>query len=380
MIIEDLRLQAASGIVDLAPGKDKELQEIVEQAFAITNMPYAVISFSGNDAAYLKLKNGVIEKSISRHLSFCVHMILHGSVLTINDTLLDERFTGNPMVCEDPGIRFFAGVPLITKKGEKIGALYVLDFKPGFLSVHQQTALKLLSNQVIKILEYKAMEKLLLKKQTELKEQKKLNNEANIRLRSFFESSTNFQVLLGKHGEIIDFNRTAYNFIRMVHKTKLLRGDQLIKYLEPGFVATFINLYNQALEGQRAFVEGSTDYEELGVIWWEATFETARNDQNDIIGVSYLIRNVTERKIKEQKIIAQNASLLKIAHIQAHEFRAPLTSIMGLMSLIKEQDYAAPKEYLQMLEQAVETLDTTIRHIVGNIDSTVNPQFVAGIH
>ncbi|WP_295667923.1 histidine kinase dimerization/phospho-acceptor domain-containing protein [uncultured Mucilaginibacter sp.] len=148
--------------------------------------------------------------------------------------------------------------------------------------------------------------------------------------------------------------------------------------MEPAFVATFIRLYNQALEGQRAFVEGSTDYEELGLIWWEATFETARNDQNDIIGVSYLIRNVTERKIKEQKIIAQNASLLKIAHIQAHEFRAPLTSIMGLMGLIKEHDYNAPKEYLQLLEQAVESLDVTIRHIVGNIDDTVNPQLVSG--
>jgi PAS domain S-box-containing protein len=378
MIIEDLRLQAVSDIIDFSPEKDKELQEIVEQAYTVTNMPYAVISLSRNESAYLKLKNGVIEKSISRHLSFCLHVILHNGVLTINDTLLDERFTGNPMVCEDPGIRFFAGVPLITKNGEKIGALYVMDFKPGTLNNHQQMALKLLSNQVVKILEFKAIAKLLVKKQTELKEQKKLNNEANIRLRSFFESSTNFQVLLGKHGEIIDFNRSAYNFIRMVHKAKLLRGDQLIKYLEPEFVTTFIRLYNQALDGQRAFIEGSTDYEELGLIWWEATFETARNDQNAIIGVSYLIRNVTEQKLKEQKIITQNASLLKIAHIQAHEFRAPLTSIMGLMGLIKEHDYNAPKEYLELLEQAVETLDVTIRHIVGNIDHTVNQQFVYG--
>ncbi|WP_295667921.1 GAF domain-containing protein [uncultured Mucilaginibacter sp.] len=217
MIIEDLRLQAMSGIIELAREKDKELQEIVEQAFAITNMSYAVISFTGNEAAYLRLKNGFIEKSISRHLSFCVHMTLHNGALTINDTLLDERFTGNPMVCEDPGIRFFAGVPLITQKGERIGALYVLDLNPGFLNQHQQIALELLANQVIKVLEFRAMAKMLEKKQTELKEQKILNNEANIRLRSFFESSTNFQVLLGKHGEIIDFNRTAYNFIRMVH-------------------------------------------------------------------------------------------------------------------------------------------------------------------
>jgi hypothetical protein len=48
---------------------------------------------------------------------------------------------------------------------------------------------------------------------------------------------------------------------------------------------------------------------------------------------------------------------------------------MGLMSLIKEDDYAAPKEYLELLEQAVETLDATIRRIVGNVDETVIPEY-----
>jgi hypothetical protein len=47
---------------------------------------------------------------------------------------------------------------------------------------------------------------------------------------------------------------------------------------------------------------------------------------------------------------------------------------MGLMGLIKELDYVAPKEYLELLEQAVETLDTTIRHIVYNVDHTISPQ------
>jgi PAS domain S-box-containing protein len=209
-----------------------------------------------------------------------------------------------------------------------------------------------------------------------LQQQKKLTHDANIRLRSFFESSTNFQVLLGKNGEIIDFNKTAYNFIKSVHKAKLLRGDQLVKYLAPDFVSTFLRMYSRALDGHKGFVEGSTDYDELGVIWWEAAFETARNEDNKIIGVSYLIRNVTERKLKEQKIIVQNASLVKIAHIQAHDFRAPLTSIMGLMNLIKEENYVAPKEYLELLEQAVQTLDGAIRHIVSNVDKTINPQLV----
>ena len=57
---------------------------------------------------------------------------------------------------------------------------------------------------------------------------------------------------------------------------------------------------------------------------------------------------------------------------------APLTSIMGLMSLIKQDDYAAPKEYIQMLEQAVYTLDGKIRQIISDVDSNVVGNGVGG--
>ena len=377
MIIEDLPTHAVEQFIDFDLEDDHELVEIVELASAVTHSPIAIISFLDKDTAYFKVKKGVSKTAIPRDMSFCTHAVKQDGLMVIPDMLLDERFLKNPLVTGGPQLRFFAGMPLIAQNGEKIGTLCVLDTEPHTLDEHQQLVLKILSNQVMKVVGLRVGLKILEKKQTELEEQKQLNNDANIRLRSFFESSTNFQVLLGKRGEIIDFNKTAYNFIRAVHKAKIVRGEPLVKYLAPDFVATFIKLYAQALEGQKAFAEGSTVYEEMGVIYWEAAFEAARDDENNIIGVSYLIRNVTERKLKEQKIIAQNASLLRIAHIQAHEFRAPLTSIMGLMSLIKQENYSPPEEYLKLLEQAVESLDTTIRRILYDVDNSVIPQYAA---
>ncbi len=376
MIIEDLRLQAVARFVDFELEEDPELREIVELASAVTDCPYALITFLDKDTQYLKVRKGVSETSVPRQTSFCTYAIKQNDLMMVPDTFNDKRFVKNPMVIGEPGIRFFASMPLITQDGHKLGTLCVLDVKPHNLDDHQQLVLKILANQVMKIMELKAGMKMLERNQKELEKQKELNTNANIRLRSFFESSTNFQVLLGKNGEVIDFNKTAYTFVKVVHKSTLIRGDQLIKYIHPEFVATFLNQYNLALQGTKSAKEGSTDYDEMGIIWWEAAFEAARNEDNEIIGVSYLIRNVTERKIKEQKIISQNQSLLKIAHIQAHEFRAPLTTIMGLMSLIKEENYEAPSEYIQLLEQAVDTLDTTIRHIVSNIDETVIHDYV----
>jgi len=380
MTIEDIRLEAVARFIDVDLENDLELQEIVELASAVSHAPFALITFLDRDTQYLKVRKGVTQTTTPREISFCTHAIQQNDLMLIPDTLKDERFLNNPIVSGHPGVRFYAGVPLTTYDGQKLGTLCVLDVKQHNLSKHQQQVLKILAKQVIKIMELRVGVDMLEKNQKELAEQKALNNDSNIRLRSFFESSTNFQVLLGKCGEVIDFNKTAFSFIESVHKASLKRNDLFINYVHPSFKATFDDKYNLALQGEKSLEEGSTDYGELGEIWWEAMFEPAYDKSNEIIGISYLIRNVTERKIKEQKIIDQNQSLLKIAHIQAHDFRAPLTSIMGLMGLIKEENYAPPKEYIQMLEEAVYVLDGKIRQVITNVDNSVVNDIVVDVH
>jgi GAF domain len=94
-----------------------------------------------------------------------------------------------------------------------------------------------------------------------------------------------------------------------------------------------------------------------------------RVDHLDIIArqVMYLMElQLTYSVLNEkmEQIARQNEALMKIAHIQSHEFRGPLCTITGLMNLIKEDQYASPTEYLQLMEQAVETLDGRIHAVV----------------
>jgi len=74
--------------------------------------------------------------------------------------------------------------------------------------------------------------------------------------------------------------------------------------------------------------------------------------------------SLEERRLQEEKINAKNEALMKIAHIQSHEMRGPVTSIMGLMNIIKEEGSNVPKEYLIYLEEAVKDLDEKIHEIV----------------
>jgi hypothetical protein len=356
---------------------DKELQEITDLACAITKAPTAVISFLDTDTQYFKVKKDAKDivgevKTFPRKDTFCSYTIKQDEVFIIPDTLADARFADNDAVTGSPNLRFYAGVPLVTCDGQKVGTLCVLDTKPGDLEENQINMLKIIARQAIKTIELKCRTLNLEESLQEVEAQKAYVRDADIRLRSFFESSNTFQVLLGKSGEVIDFNKTAYNFVKNAHKTDLQRGDLFVTYIAPEFVSKFIDGYNTAIKGTRHVEEGSTDYgEKLGIIWWDATFEPAKDNNDEIIGMSYLIRNVTERKVREQKIIQQNESLLSLAHVQAHEFRAPLTTIMGLMSLIKDDGYEMAGNYLPYLEMAVNNLDEKIKNVVVDIENNM---------
>ena len=369
MIDNDIRLLAVERFKTLNLETDAEFQELIQMASETCDTPIALITLVDRDTQWLKVRKGTDLTETPRELSFCTHTIQNDELLVINDATKDPRFAQNPIVTNQPNVRFYAGAPLITREGHRIGSMCVVDSKPNELDKQQQLMLKMLSRQAINLMEFRISVELLENNKVEFQKQQEIIRKAEISQRSFFESAPNFHVLLGKDGEVIDFNKVAYNFIKKIHSVNLTRGIAFTPFLSPDFSDKFKNGYHSALEGEKAFEEGSTDYGEHGIIYWEASFETARDSNNEIIGVSYIIRDVSDRKIKELKILAQNRSLLKIAHLQAHEFRAPLTTIIGMMDLIKAEDYNAPREYYEMLENAANNLDQKIQEIVSNVDN-----------
>ncbi|HTE00829.1 MAG TPA: GAF domain-containing protein [Mucilaginibacter sp.] len=371
MIYNDIRLLAVERFKTLDIDADSEFQEFVQMASEICSSPIALITLIDEDTQWLKVRKGTDVPQMPRKTSFCTHTMEQDGVFVVPDAQKDDRFSNNPIVAGAPNVRFYAGAPLITNDGLRIGTICVIDLEPHELNANQQMMLKMLGKQAIGLMDFRISVELLEKNKIEVEYQREIIKKAEITQRSFFESAPNFQILLGKKCELIDFNKVAYNFVKKVHGKKMARGNSFAPFLAADFEAQFKMGFENALQGKNAFEEGSTDYGVHGLIYWEASFETAKDPENNIIGVSYIIRDVTDRKIKELKIIAQNQSLLKIAHQQAHEFRAPLTTITGMMDLIKAEDYNAPKEYYALLESAVQNLDGMIREIVTDIDNIV---------
>jgi PAS domain S-box-containing protein len=63
------------------------------------------------------------------------------------------------------------------------------------------------------------------------------------------------------------------------------------------------------------------------------------------------------------EIEEKNKVLKKIAHIQSHEIRHPLTSVMALVSLA-EHGHPINEKWLQMMHDASQSLDTRIKSII----------------
>lgn len=83
--------------------------------------------------------------------------------------------------------------------------------------------------------------------------------------------------------------------------------------------------------------------------------------------VTFLMQLELSQKILQNnlKVLEEkNESLRSIAHMQSHDIRQPLTSIMGLIDMIKNDGYVADKEKLLMIEEAAKELDKKVHDIV----------------
>jgi signal transduction histidine kinase len=150
---ESERLQELYRMSVLDTQPDEDFNEIVEVASRICKVPISLITLVDTNRQWFKAKKGLDVDETDRNSAFCTHTILGDGIMQVKDAELDERFAGNPFVVENPHIRFYAGIPLVTSKGYNLGSLCVIDTVPRSLNEDQIFTLSILSKQVIKLFE-----------------------------------------------------------------------------------------------------------------------------------------------------------------------------------------------------------------------------------
>ena len=123
-----LKELASYGLLDTPP--EPAFDRITRLTAQVFRVPIALISLIDRERQWFKSHHGTESEADTREHAFCAYAILEPSTLVIPDATLDGRFLANPTVVCPGGIRFYAGAPLTTPNGFRLGTLCLIDTRP----------------------------------------------------------------------------------------------------------------------------------------------------------------------------------------------------------------------------------------------------------
>jgi len=134
----------------------EELTFITELAAQLCGVPYARLTLVDAERAWVKASTGLPVDTLPRAQSYCSLAVLGQPATEIEDLGADPRTAHMPLTASAPGLRMYSSVALSTADGHAIGALCVMDSKPGRLTHEQARSLRRLAGQAMALLEARA--------------------------------------------------------------------------------------------------------------------------------------------------------------------------------------------------------------------------------
>jgi serine phosphatase RsbU (regulator of sigma subunit) len=120
---------------------DGRYDRVVRLAQAIFGAPIAALNLIGAREQYTVAAVGAPRATVPLSESICRFTVEHDDVHEVRDLRADARFSDLAVVAGPPRVRFYAGVPLRSSSGQKVGTLCILDLVPRELGATQREML-----------------------------------------------------------------------------------------------------------------------------------------------------------------------------------------------------------------------------------------------
>jgi len=315
-----LAVLGAYGILDTPP--ERAFDDLTRLASQLLGAPIAAVNLLAEGRQWFKSEIGLGTREMPLDDSICKYALLQEGQMVVPDTRLDPRFDCNPLVTGAPGLRFYAGQPLVTPDGITLGTLCVLDLeaRPQGLSAQERFVLETLGRQVMSLIELRKAfieQEHLLQRQEAVQEELRLERDQSRRL---LEGMDEGFIFLDPEFRLRQINTGAMRF--ELRKPEDMLGRTHWEVWPGSETLAVAGHYRRAM-AERVAVNFEQEY----------IFPDGRGYWIDIRaypangGLAVFYRDITERKSAERALRASEATALAVAR-QAEAERRRLDALL----------------------------------------------------
>lgn len=296
---EELRIALLNklGLLDSPP--EIEFDRITQLAADVLEVPIALVSLVDSNRQWFKSCVGLDAKETPRSEAFCAHAILADEPLIVGDTLLDARFAENPLVLGAPHIRFYAGIPLLSRDGLALGTLCIIDRAPRALTPKQVRVLKGLADLVRSEIFNRELAQ---NARAISQESHRMSVESESRFRATFEQAAVGIAIVDLEGHWIDVNQKLCSIVGYAAEELLPITFQEITH--PDDLDADMSLVQQTLAGaidnysiEKRYIQKNGSY-----IWINLTVALMRDEAGRPLQFISVIEDIHARKQAEQAL------------------------------------------------------------------------------
>jgi PAS domain S-box-containing protein len=377
--LEALRLY---DILDTSP--EDAFDDLVRLATHVCQTPMAVINFVDEDRIWAKAGTGFPFREWSREEGFAPYVILDTGLTIVRDTLEDERFVKSPLVLEEPHVRFFAGVPVLSAEGMAIGTLSVMDVVPRALSPDQAAGLWALTRQVMTQLELR-------RRLSELKELSadRTRTEGELRDRqrmyqSLIEAVPTVTYIDPVHPEQMSIyvSPQIETLLGCTQEQWLYQMDFWHKHVHPDEEPRVWQEWERCREsGQPYSNEYRMLHEDGHIVWVSEGAVILTNAAGQPWLVQGVLMDITERKRVEEELEfawqreRESAEHLRalddlkntLLHAVSHDLRGPITAVLASARILERMENELSPDERRELVQGVAASAKKLNRLVGDL-------------
>ena len=179
-------------------------------------------------------------------------------------------------------------------------------------------------------------------------------------------------ILLDKNLRILKTNDRAIKKFKLYRGKELRLGSHIKEYIPEKVVGELLKSFKKVLSGKLVDVQRKVNLLPGKNLWLEVKCIPVLGSKWQVQYVIFIVRNIDKIKRSEETILRKNLQLEKIneeldkfVYRSAHDLRAPLTSILGLIHLCEiDKDPHNVDKNLQFMRKSVIKLDDFIKDIL----------------